>query len=69
MSKVSGSANAIERTQRSITHLFQRVDASHVNVDPTRTSLTGTGGNVKFGKSGGGNFVFDTGVTWRSPVL
>ncbi len=38
-SKVSGSATAIERTQRSLTHLFQRVDAGHVDVDPTRTSL------------------------------
>ncbi len=33
-SHVIGSAEAIEQTQRSITHLFQRVDAGHVSVDP-----------------------------------
>ena len=69
MSKVLGSKEAIYNTQTSLRHNFQRVDASHVDVDPTKTSLTGTGGNIKFGKSGGGNFVFDSGVTWRSPEL
>ena len=69
MSKVLGSKEAIYNTQTSLRHNFQRVDASHVEVDPTKTSLTGTGGNIKFGKSGGGNFVFDSGVTWRSPEL
>jgi hypothetical protein len=69
VSKVLGSAEAINNTQTSLRHNFQRVDATHVSVDPTRTSLTGTGGNLKIGKSGGGNFVFDTGVTWRSPEL
>ena len=69
MSKVLGSKEAIYNTQTSLRHNFQRVDAGHVDVDPTKTSLTGTGGNIKFGKSGGGNFVFDSGVTWRSPEL
>ena len=69
MSKVLGSKEAIYNTQTSLRHNFQRVDATHVNVDPNRTSLTGTGGNVKFGKSGGGKFLFESGVTWRSPEL
>ncbi|NVK52211.1 MAG: carbohydrate binding family 9 domain-containing protein [Flavobacteriaceae bacterium] len=69
MSKVSGSTTAIEVTQRSLTHLFQRVDASHVNVDPTRTSLTGTGGKFVAGKSGGGNWRYAGALTWRSPEL
>ena len=69
MSKVLGSKEAIYNTQTSLRHNFQRVDATHVNVDPYRTSLTGTGGNVKFGKSGGGKFLFESGVTWRSPEL
>ena len=68
-SNVSGSAEAIEATQRSITHLFQRVDAGHVEVDPTKTSLRGTGGKVQFGKSGGGNWRYTAGGTWRSPEL
>ena len=69
MSKVLGSKEAIYNTQTSLRHNFQRVDATHVTLDPNRTSLTGTGGNIKFGKSGGGKFLFESGVTWRSPEL
>ena len=68
LSQVSGSENAITSTQQSITHLFQRVDASHLEVDTAKTSLTGTGGNLKFGKASG-NLRFETGGTWRSPEL
>jgi hypothetical protein len=68
-SHVNGSEESITATQRSIVHLFQREDASHVEVDPTRTSLTGTGGQLRFGKSGGGNWRYTTGGMWRSPEL
>lgn len=68
-SHVEGSAQAIELTQRRLTHLFQRVDASHVEVDPTRTSLTGTGGKIEAGKAGGGNWRYEGGLIWRSPEL
>jgi len=69
MSQVKGSEQAILRTQRSIAHLFQRVDASHVFIDSSRTSLAGTGGDVKFGKAGRGHVKFEVGLTWRSPEL
>lgn len=69
MSKVSGSKEAIEATQASITHLFQRVDAGHVDLDPNRTSLTGTGGRFEIGKSGGGNWRYSIGGNWKSPEL
>ncbi len=68
-SHVKGSELAIEATQRSLTHLFQRVDAGHVEVDPTRTSLTGTGGKIEGGKQGGGNWGYEAGFLWRSPEL
>lgn len=68
-SHVTGSEVAITRTQNSITHLFQRVDASHVDVDPNRTSLTGTGGRLELGKAGGGNWRYNGGVNWKSPEL
>ena len=68
-SHVTGSPEAIEATQNSLTHLFQRVDAGHVEVDPTRTSLTGTGGRFEGGKAGGGNWRYNAGVMWRSPEL
>ncbi|WP_405208324.1 DUF5916 domain-containing protein [Aquimarina sp. LLG6339-5] len=68
-SHVEGSKEAIEATQNELTHLFQRVDADHVEVDPNRTSLTGTGGKLIGGKSGGGNWRYTGGVFWRSPEL
>jgi len=69
LSDVNGRPEAIAATQQSIVHLFQRVDASHLEVDPTRTSLTGTGGKLGFGKSGGGDWRYNAGVSWRSPEL
>lgn len=69
MSNIQGSEEAILQTQQSIVHLFNRVDASHVEVDPTRTSLTGTGGSLELGKAGGGRWRYNGGVEWRSPEL
>jgi len=40
-SNVTGTADAIARTQRSSVHLFQRPD-SHLDYDPARTSLSGS---------------------------
>ncbi len=68
-SHVTGTKEAIEITQRSLTHLFQREDASHVDVDPNRTSLTGTGGNFEIGKGGGGDWRYNFGGNWKSPEL
>ncbi len=69
ISKVNGSEEAILNTQESLTHLFQREDASHVSIDSTRTSLTGTGGKFEFGKQGGGNWRYHLGGHWKSPEL
>jgi hypothetical protein len=74
-SHVNGTKEAIYNTQTAFEHLFQRPDADEVELDPNRTSLTGTGGTVRFGKSGGKSgkhgevFKFDTGITYRSPSL
>lgn len=69
MSHVIGSKEAIQATQESIRHLFQRVDATHFDVDPNRTSLTGSGGRIFGGKRGGGNWRFFAGTAWKSPEL
>lgn len=69
VSNVLGSKKAIIQTQTSLTHLFQRVDAKHVSVDPNRTSLTGTGGKIEVGKSGSGHWTYNGGLIWRSPEL
>lgn len=68
-SHITGTPEAITATQSSLIHLFNRVDASHVEVDTTRTSLTGTGGNVEIGKAGSGNWSYNGGLIWRSPEL
>jgi len=67
-SSVNGSTEAITRTQNSITHLFQREDATYLGVDGDEKSLTGTGGNIQIGKASG-DWRFQTGTTWRSPEL
>jgi hypothetical protein len=69
LSQVQGSQESIQDTQESLTHLFQRTDANHVYVDPTKTSLTGTGGKIEFGKASTGNFRYGVGANWRSPEL
>ncbi|MGA0041991.1 MAG: DUF5916 domain-containing protein [Flavobacteriaceae bacterium] len=68
-SHVFGSKEAILNTQLSQVHLFQRPDADHLSVDPTRTSLTGTGGRFSFNKRGGGNFGYSIGFHFRSPEI
>jgi hypothetical protein len=68
-SNVNGSEEAIRLTQTSLTHLFQRVDADHVELDPTRTSLSGTGGSFEIGKGGGGKWRYNVGGNYRSPEL
>jgi hypothetical protein len=74
-SRVEGTKEAILETQTGFVHHFQRSNAKHLAVDSSRTSLTGTGGTLKFGKIGGkqdkngGMFRFETGATWRSPEL
>ncbi|MBL7885537.1 MAG: carbohydrate binding family 9 domain-containing protein [Flavobacterium sp.] len=68
-SRVEGSKESITATQFNLTHLFQRVDASHVDIDPNRTSLTGTGGRFEIGKSSVGHWRYRGILIWRSPEL
>ncbi|MBD0404807.1 DUF5916 domain-containing protein [Flammeovirga sp. EKP202] len=67
VSHVEGDPEAITNTQESGRHFFQRPDANYVNVDTTATSLTGTGGYLKFGRNGGSPWRYEVGGTWRSP--
>jgi hypothetical protein len=68
-SNVKGDAETIQETQESSVRYFQRPDADHVFVDPTRTSLSGYGGTVDFNKGGSGHLRYSAGATWRSPGL
>ncbi len=58
-SRVTGSPGAIDATQRSSVHYFQRPDGE-LDYDPTRTSLAGSSAQLKFGKVGGGLIRFET---------
>ena len=40
-----------------------------LEVDPNRTSLTGTGGRFGFGKVGGQHWNYNAGFKWVSPEL
>ena len=64
-SHVTGSEEAIRRTQVSGVHQFQRPD-SKFEVDPTRTSLSGTRINAALSKNGGGITRFNVGATRTS---
>jgi hypothetical protein len=67
MSHVTGSQAAILQTQRSSARYFQRPDAEHLELDPTRTSLTGSGGRIQFARIGGGHWSYGAVMLWKSP--
>lgn len=66
-SRVTGSSAALERTQRSATHYFQRPDAGHVAFDPERTRMDGASAFLSVAKIAGGHWRFSTGLHARSP--
>lgn len=68
-SSIHGSKEAIADLQTTSTHNFQRPDATHLEVDSSRTSLAGHGGTIEFGKFGGGHFRTLNWITWSSPGL
>jgi hypothetical protein len=66
-SHVTGDTAAINRTQRSSAHYFQRPDNDHVTYDPTRTSLSGYGTGFELIKTGGGHWRYAVAMNARSP--
>jgi len=68
---VQGTKEAILNTQTGFVHLFQRPEATEVHLDSNRTSLSGLGGTLRFGKIAGKQgrkgqvFKFETGLTFR----
>jgi hypothetical protein len=51
--RVEGSVEDILRLQNSSMHYFQRPDATHVEVDPTATSLSGWAGRINLARQNG----------------
>jgi hypothetical protein len=66
-SYVHGSPEAIDETQSSSVHYWQRPDADHLDYDPTRTSLTGGSMLYSFGKIAGGHWRVQAGGDIRTP--
>ena len=68
-SHVRGDEEAILNTQQSSARYYQRPDASYVNVDSSRNSLSGHGGSLMFAKFGKGHFQYGVFFNWKSPGL
>ena len=66
LSRVSGTAEAIARTQRDPVHLYQRPDGP-LRFDPTRTALDGSNVELRFAKVGGDRLRFETAYQRRTP--
>jgi hypothetical protein len=65
-SLVEGSKTAIEKTQKSSAHYFQRPDNNYSPLDTTRTSLAGAGGRIQLVKQNG-HWNFMAASIWKSP--
>jgi hypothetical protein len=68
-SRVSGTAAAIDRTQRASPRYYQRPDAGYLDYDPTRTSLSGWAAAGQVGRYGSEHVRGAVGVDARSPGL
>jgi hypothetical protein len=67
-SSLSGSREAIAKLQQNPVHYYQRASASgYLGVNPSRTSLSGTGGYVKAGRKGNSRWAFSETFSWSSP--
>jgi hypothetical protein len=69
VSHVTGDPAAILALQTNAVHYYQRPDASHLGVDPGRTSLTGHGGFLRFGRSENSRLRLLDHFHWYSPGL
>jgi hypothetical protein len=66
-SSVRGDPQAITRLQENNVHGFQRPDAPHVELDVTRTALSGHAGFASVGKIAGDRIRFNSNVGFKSP--
>ncbi|MFC1555658.1 DUF5916 domain-containing protein [candidate division KSB1 bacterium] len=68
-SNIRGTEEALQRIQADPTHYFQRPDTDYIDLDSTRTALSGHGGMFQWGKGGNGRVTFSGTTYWRSPGL
>ncbi len=68
VSHVTGSAEAMTRTQRLSNHYFQRPDADHLAVDSTTTNLTGGSAWLRLGRQAGEHWLGSVMVATTTPA-
>jgi hypothetical protein len=66
-SRVQGSEEAILLTQRSSARYWQRPDAGHVELDPTRTGIEGWRGSLSAGRRAGDHWLGSVLLQAQSP--
>ncbi len=69
LSRVDGEKEAILRLQRASTRYFQRPDASHVEVDPERTTLGGSKATLRAEKISGAHWLWTINADLESPEV
>ncbi|MEX1256670.1 MAG: DUF5916 domain-containing protein [Gemmatimonadota bacterium] len=67
VSHVNGDPDAILRVQRAAPRYYQRPDATHVNLDPERTSLSGYKATVSLDKVAGTHWLWAIFLDAESP--
>ncbi len=67
VTQVSGTSEAIERTQRSPVRYFNRVDSDALSLDPDKTTLNGFASELSVRKSGGDHWRMSATYSQVSP--
>jgi hypothetical protein len=68
-SSISGDSLSMIHRQTTSQHYFQRPDADYLELDSSKTSLSGYGGNIAVGKSVETGWSYSGNLSWRSPGL
>jgi hypothetical protein len=66
-SSVSGDSAALRRTQLSAVRYFQRPDANHLTLDPSRTAMSGYRTSLGLSREGGTHWLWSTSLSASSP--
>ncbi len=69
VSHVRGDSVALLGIQESSVHYFQRPDANHVEVDSSRTALTGYVARLEFEKNSGRHWLYSVDLFRESPAF
>ncbi|MBD3298393.1 MAG: hypothetical protein GF341_07050 [candidate division Zixibacteria bacterium] len=66
-SHIRGEQAAILEAQESSARYYQRPDAGHVDIDPSRTSMTGYVGSLRINRQSGRHWLWGGGITAETP--